>query len=69
MADPTAIYGGYLKASRYGRIKDADLSRVLKPYRISLSTLRSRRYQGVTDSALRSLASRVVVRRYQERRG
>lgn len=63
MVDPSSLYGGYLKASRYSRIKDADLSRALKPYGITLSAIRKN--PRAADAALRRQAARAVIaRRY-----
>lgn len=66
MADPSSIYGGYLKASRYSRIKDTDLEKALKPYAITLASVRSNRR--TPDSALRKQAVSAVVKRYQKRK-
>lgn len=60
MFDLSSLYGGYLKASRYSRIKSTDLSRVLKPYGITLKGAR----RGGLDAEVRQRASRAVVKRY-----
>ncbi len=61
MADPTAIYGGYLKASRYSRIRNVELQRALKPYQLSLKIAR----QGNrSDAQLRTMSAKAVVTRY-----
>lgn len=61
MVDPSSLYGGYLKASRYSRIKDADLTRALKPYGITLAAIR--RNPRANDAALRRQAARAVIKR------
>lgn len=61
MADPTNIYSGYLKASRYSSLKSADLSRVYKRYGINLADVRKNRR--TPDSALRRQAVRAVLAR------
>lgn len=61
MVDPTAIYGGYLKASRYSRIKNADLTRALKPYQLSLKMARA---GSPSDAQLRTMSAKAVVTRY-----
>ena len=61
MADPSSIYGGYLKASRYSRIKDADLTRALKPYKMTLKGIRKRPR---SDAQLRHMAATAVVKRF-----
>lgn len=66
MADPTSLFSGYLKASRYSGVKSSDLSRALKVYGIELASVRKNRK--VPDADLRRQATRAVVKRYQQRK-
>lgn len=61
MADPSSLYGGYLKASRYAGTKRSDIEKVLKPHGIKLATIRKSR---TPDTSLRRMATRAVVKKY-----
>ena len=61
MVDLSNLYGGYLKASRYSKVKGSDLGRVYKRYGIKLASVGRK---DASDAAIRKRASRVVVKRY-----
>lgn len=61
MADLSNLYSGYLKASRYSRIKSADLTRVYKRYGITLADVRKNRR--ASDASLRRMAIDAVLKR------
>lgn len=60
----SSVYGGYAKASRYSGVRDADLDRALKRYRMTLAGIRSAPYSTSSDTQLRRMATRGVVKRF-----
>lgn len=57
--DITNLYSGFVRASRYQRVPTNTLERALKPYSITLASLR-----GMNDAALRKRASDAVIKKY-----
>jgi hypothetical protein len=60
MVDLSNLYGGYLKAGRYSGIKQADLTKALKPYGLTLASLRTGK---INDATLRRRAVDAVLKR------
>lgn len=59
----SSVQEGYLNVRRYSSIKDDDLARVLKPYKLTLGYMRKAPQTRMTDVALRRMAARGVVKR------
>lgn len=76
MPDPSSIYGGYIRASRYSRIKDSDVERALKPYKITLGQVRSKRtnanpggFGGLSDAEVYRRGVKAVLAKYRRSKG
>lgn len=60
MPDITNLYSGFVRASRYQRVPTTTLERALRPYSLTLASLR-----GLSDSALRKKAASAVIKKYK----
>ena len=60
----SSVQEGYHNVTRYSSIKDDDLARVIKPYKLTLKQLRTKKpYARMNDAGLRRMAARGVVKR------